>query len=61
MSKTVGEFFLNNGTGNLSTIKNKEYKIQTINIYNNKQQTFSLIPRVYTIAKDENEKLKEII
>ena len=59
MSRTIGEFKLQNGSGEMSTIKNKQYNIQVLNIYNNEQKEFSIAPRVFTIAVDENEAIKE--
>jgi len=59
MSKTVGEFKLSSGSGELSIIKNKDYDIQVLNIYNNEQKQFRITPRVDTIAIDENEPIKE--
>jgi len=59
MSKTVGEFKLQNGLGEMSTIKNKDYDIQALNIYNYEKKQFRITPRVDSIAIDENQPIKE--
>jgi hypothetical protein len=50
-SSVIGDFILQGGSGSMYTIKDKEYEIQLLNIYNNEAQKLSVIPTVYSIAK----------
>jgi len=58
-SYTFGKFYLEGGSDELSDIKNKEYKIQIINVYNNEQQTFTIIPRSNSSQIDESKETEQ--
>jgi len=58
-SHTFGKFYLEGGSDELLDIKNKEYKIQIINVYNNEQQTFTIIPRSNSSQIDESKEIEQ--
>jgi hypothetical protein len=58
-SYAFGEFYLQNGADTLGSIKNKTYKINLTNIYNNEDSAnFDIIPRVKTTMVDSNKNLE---
>jgi len=50
LSSVVGDFVLQGGSGSMFAIKDKEYEIQVLNIYNDEVQRFTVIPTVYSLS-----------
>jgi len=44
-SNTLGKFYLQDGSDNILNIKNRDYKIELINVYNNEKENFIITPR----------------
>ena len=58
-SNTFGKFYLEGGNDEIANIKNKNYKIEIINVYNNKKESFLITPKAETTQVDENKFIED--